>query len=85
MGGPNLGPRLGLPHAGSPTAAHGLSSCRARPQWLQFSWDPSSPTSDQIHIPRIARRILNHRTTEEVPSIEFLNLNYYSFHTVDFF
>ena len=30
-------------------------------------WDPSSPTRDQTHVLCIARRILNHWTTKEVP------------------
>ena len=34
-------------------------------------WAPSSLTRDQTHIPRIARWILNHWTTREVPPFTF--------------
>ena len=31
-------------------------------------WDLSSPTRGQIHVPCLARQILNHWTTREVPN-----------------
>ena len=42
-----------------------LRSCRIFPLWL--GWDLNSPTRDQIHVPCIARQILNYWTTREVP------------------
>ena len=35
-------------------------------------WDLSSSTRDLIHVPCIARLILNHWTTKEVPQRKFL-------------
>ena len=34
-------------------------------------WDLSSPTRDRTHVPRIARRILNHWTAREILRIDF--------------
>ena len=47
-------------------SAHGHWSARAQP--LHSMWDLSLLTRDRTHAPRIATRILNHRTTREVPS-----------------
>ena len=54
------------------------SSCHARAYWLHGMWDLSSPTRDQTCIPCIARWILNHWTTREVPytTIFFFFLNF---------
>ena len=54
------------------------SSCHARAYLLHGMWDLSSPTRDQIHIPCIARWILNPWTTREVPytTIFFFFLNF---------
>ena len=56
-----------LCHAGSFIPAHGLSSHRAWAQLFHSMWDLSSPTRDQTCISCIARQILNHWTTREVP------------------
>ena len=45
----------------------GPSSCGKWAYLLCGMWDISSPTRDQIQVPCIARRILNHWTTREVP------------------
>ena len=41
-------------------------------QWPHGMWDHSSPTRDRSHIPYIARWILNHWTTREVPGNDLL-------------
>ena len=51
-----------------------LCGCAGSQLWcveslLRCIWDLSSPTRDQTHIPYIERRILNHRTTREVPRL----------------
>ena len=47
--------------------ARRLFSCDVLAQLLHGIWNLSSLTKDQIHIPCIARQILNHWTTREVP------------------
>ena len=51
-------------------AAQGLSSYGTQTYILQHAgiWDLSSPTMDGTGVPCIARQILNHQTTREVPS-----------------
>ena len=46
--------------------------------WLRGTWDLSSPTGNQPHIPCIGRQSLNHRTTGEVPFLYLLNKLYWS-------
>ena len=60
-----------LRHAGSFIVAHGLSSWGEQAKLLHGTWDLSSPTRDWTHAPCIARWILNHQTTGEVPTQEF--------------
>ena len=49
-----------------------LSSCSMQTLLLQVTWDPSSSTRDQTHVPCVARQILNHWTTKGVPAPGFL-------------
>ena len=60
---------LKLQHAGSLVEARELGSCGAWAQLPCGMWDPSSPIRDGTGI---ARRILYHGTTREVPSLPFL-------------
>ena len=46
---------------------HRLSSYGILAYLLCGTWDLSSPTRDQTHVPCIGRQILNHWTTSEVP------------------
>ena len=50
--------------------AHRLSSCGTQALLLHGMWDLSSQTRDQTCIPCIARQILNHRPTREVPCVK---------------
>ena len=66
-----------LQHVRSLVAAIGLSDCGAWAQSLLHSglaapsrWDLSSQIMDRTHVPCIARQILNHWTTKEVPIID---------------
>ena len=52
-------------------AQHRLSSCGTWVQLPQGMWHPSSQTRDLTGIPCIARWILNHWTTREVPIVYF--------------
>ena len=63
---------LQLQLAGSVVVVHGLSSCGTPAQLSRSMWDLSSLTRDGTSIPCIARRILNHWNTREVPQL--LNL-----------
>ena len=54
--------------------ARGLSSCGARAKLPRGMWDLSFPTRDQTGIPCIARPILNHWTTREVPTCMYFPL-----------
>ena len=57
--------------------AHGPSGCgmlaRVGAELLQSMWDLSFLTRDGIRVPCIARWILSHRTTWEVPCLEILS------------
>ena len=57
-------------------AAHGPSSCgmlaRVGAELLRSMWDLSFLTRDGTRVPCIARRILSHRTTGEVPHLKLL-------------
>ena len=48
---------------------HGLSHCGSQAQLLCGMRDLSSLTRDQTCVPCIARQILNHWTTREVPNL----------------
>ena len=50
----------------------GFSSCGLQVSLLCGMWDLSSQTGDQTGIPCIARQILNHWTTREVPHLPLL-------------
>ena len=52
----------------SAIVVHGVSSCSTRALFLWGSWDLSSLTKDQTPDPCLARQILDHWTTREVPS-----------------
>ena len=58
--------------ARTPTVACGLSLWCSALVALSCMWDPSSLTRDQNQVPCIARQILNHWTTREVPRITIL-------------
>ena len=49
------------------TAAHGVSSHGTRPSLLPGIWGLSSPIRDWTYVPCIARHILNHWATREIP------------------
>ena len=53
---------------------HRLSSCGIRAYLLRGMWGLSSPTRDPSHVPCIARWILYHWATREVPIQSFLKL-----------
>ena len=57
---------------GSVVVAGGLSSCGTWAWLPRGMWDLSSPTRDQTGVPCIARQVLNHWTTREVPSQSIL-------------
>ena len=48
-----------------------LSSCGMWAQLLQSTWDLSSPTRDQTHVPCIIRWIFNQWTTRVVPYLSY--------------
>ena len=58
-----------LCQAGSFVVVHRLSSCGAQASLRLSMWDPSSATRDLACIPCLARQILNHWTTKEVPTL----------------
>ena len=55
------------------SGAHRPSSCGTWAE-LHSMRDPSSPTRDRTQILRIARQILNHWTTRDVPTPFLLNV-----------
>ena len=58
-----------LCHAGSFVVVHRLSSCGTQAALLLSMWDPSSATRVLTCIPCLARQILNHWITKEVPTL----------------
>ena len=58
-------------HMDSLAVAHGFGSCSSQASLLRGTWDLRSPTRDQTHAPCVARQILNHWTTREIPQISF--------------
>ena len=67
--------RSSLCHAGSFTVVHRLPNCNSWAQLLHSMWDLSFPTRDLIYIHCIAKQILNHWTTREVPVNFFFKCN----------
>ena len=61
-----------LRHVGSFIAAHRFSSCGTWVYWFMACGIISASQPDGTHVPCIARRILNHWTTWEVPKGYFL-------------
>ena len=49
---------------------HRLSSCGTQPLLLHGTWDLSSQARDQTCVPCIARQIINHWPTREVPCVK---------------
>ena len=53
--------------------AHRSRSCGMWAQLLHGAWDRSSPTKEWTNVPCVARQILNHWPTREVPPEPFNN------------